>query len=95
MGGGGGAICGLFSDFILFVHRLGRTQGCLWMASHWTGHVWVATEFNFSRDSARCILQIFPTPLHQSFLSLQYSAMLRAEIPFIHFVLLHIHFKVT
>jgi hypothetical protein len=54
---------GTFSDFILFVHRFGRTQGCLWMASSWRGHVWIAMEFNFSGDSAQNTLQRFPVLL--------------------------------
>jgi hypothetical protein len=45
------------SDFVLFVHRLGRIQGHLWMASYWRGHVWLGVDFNFLRDSAQNKLQ--------------------------------------
>jgi hypothetical protein len=63
------------SNFVLFVHRLERTQGCSWLASHCRGHVWGPAKFYFLRDSAQNILQIsaatklalqFITTLHNS-----------------------------
>jgi hypothetical protein len=72
LGWGHKLVCELYnSDFVLFVHRFGRTWGRLWMASRWRGHVCGATEFYFLRDSAQIILVLLPqTPLQQNGASL-------------------------
>jgi hypothetical protein len=78
------------SDFLLVVLRLRRSQGYSWMALHWRGHVWGATEIYFLRDGVHKELQFFTashcskivhtfyfiTQLHYTLLTNTFSSLL-------------------